>query len=104
MSAPLALCDARTVKPQDLLTAQAVFDRDGQPVWSFEGLVVAHSPDHRWVYYSGLTRDEALVFVTNDSASGTPHHVPHVAFDDPTCPPDVEPRASIEMRGIAYWF
>jgi hypothetical protein len=30
--------------------------------------------------------------------------VPHVAFDDPSCPPDAAPRVSIEMRGIAYWY
>ena len=28
----------------------------------------------------------------------------HVAFDDPQCPADAVPRASIEMRAIAYWF
>lgn len=32
-----------------------------------------------------------------------PHCVPHSAFDDSTCPPGVPPRASIEMRGTAYW-
>jgi hypothetical protein len=33
-----------------------------------------------------------------------PHCVPHSAFDDPSCPKGVPTRASIEMRGIAYWF
>ncbi|HKU91015.1 MAG TPA: hypothetical protein VJP84_14580 [Steroidobacteraceae bacterium] len=32
------------------------------------------------------------------------HCVPHGAFDDPGCPAGVIPRASLEMRGIAYWF
>jgi len=32
------------------------------------------------------------------------HCVPHVAVDDPGCPPGVPPRMSIEMRGTAYWY
>jgi len=101
---PLALCDARSVAPADLLPADAVFDRDGIDVWSFEGLVVAHSPDHRWHWFRDLGRDEVIVFKTNDSDRARAHSVPHVAFDDPDCPADVAPRASIEMRTIAYWF
>ena len=101
---PLALCDARSVAAADLLPADAVFDRDGVDAWSFEGLVVAHSPAHRWHWFSDLGRDEVIIFKTNDSDATRAHSVPHVAFDDPDCPADVPPRASIEMRAIAYWF
>ena len=101
---PLALCDSRTVAPDDLIAADAVFDRDGVDVWSFEGLVVAYSPAHRWRWFRDLTRDEAIIFKTNDSDPARAHSVPHVAFDDPDCPADVPPRASIEMRAIAYWY
>jgi hypothetical protein len=101
---PLALCDARSLAPEDLLAADAVFDAPDKPEWSFEGLVIAHNPRHRWSYFRDMTRDEALLFKTNDSDAGRAHHVPHVAFDDPGCPPGVPPRSSIEMRGIAYWF
>jgi hypothetical protein len=101
---PLALCDARSITPDDLLPADAIFDRDGVDVWSFEGLVVAHSPAHRWHWFSDLGRDEVIMFKTNDSDPERAHAVPHVAFDDPDCPADAPPRASIEMRAIAYWF
>ncbi|MGB6450562.1 MAG: CmcJ/NvfI family oxidoreductase [Steroidobacteraceae bacterium] len=101
---PLAMCDARTVEPRDLVPADAVFDVAGQPEWSFEGLVVRHNPRHRWLYYSSMTRDEVIVFKTNDSSADEPSQVPHSAFDDPTCPPGVPPRASIEMRAAAYWY
>ena len=67
-------------------------------------LVVRYSPRHRWSYFSNMTREEVLVFKTNDSDPRQPHHVPHTAFNDPTCPVGVAPRASIEMRAIAYWF
>ena len=101
---PLALCDARSVADVDLLPADAIFDRDGVDVWSFEGLVVAHSPGHRWHWFRDLGRDEVIMFKTNDSDPAHAHAVPHVAFDDPDCPADAPPRASIEMRAIAYWF
>jgi hypothetical protein len=101
---PLALCDARTVEPRDLVPADAVFDVAGQPEWSFEGLVVRFNPRHRWIYFSGMTRDEVIVFKTNDSSPGEPSQVPHSAFDDPSCPCGVPPRCSIEMRACAYWF
>jgi hypothetical protein len=101
---PLAVCDARTVAAQDLIEADAVFDEPDKPVWSFTGLVVARNPAHRWHYYPDMTVEEVLVFTTNDSDPSKPHCVPHGAFDDPGCPEDVPPRASIEMRCIAYWY
>jgi hypothetical protein len=42
-----------------------------------------------------MHRDELLVFRTE---------VPHAAFDNTTCPSGLPPRASIEMRAIAYWY
>ena len=101
---PLAVCDARSLSAEDLVKADAIFDVTDRPEWSFEALLVRHNPAHRWCYFPNMTRDEALVFKTNDSESGEPHHVPHTAFNDPTCPPGVAPRNSIEMRAIAYWF
>jgi hypothetical protein len=101
---PLAVCDARSVALADLICADAVFDVEDKPEWSFEGWVVRHNSEHRWSYFSGMTRDEAIIFKTNDSDPTQPHCVPHSAFDDPSCPKGVPTRASIEMRGIAYWF
>jgi len=101
---PLALCDARSVALADLVCADAVFDAKDKPEWSFEGWVVRHNQGHRWSYFSDMNRDEAIIFKTNDSDPAQPHCVPHSAFDDPSCPKGVPPRASIEMRGIAYWF
>ena len=101
---PLAVCDARSLSQADLMEADAIFDVPGKPEWSFEGLIVRYNPRHRWSYFSNMTREEALVFKTNDSDPSQPHNVPHTAFNDPTCPSGVAPRASIEMRAIAYWF
>ncbi len=100
---PLTLCDARSVAEHDLIRADAMFDVDGKIVWSFEGYVVAHNPNHRWVYWPNMTRDEVLIFTAYDSEMGG-HAVPHVAFDDPSCSLETHPRASIEMRAIAFWY
>jgi hypothetical protein len=101
---PLALCDASTVGAEDLIEADAVFDKPGEPEWSFEGLVLAHAPRHRWHWFPDMHRSEAIVFKTHDSEPGRAHCVPHVAFDNAACPADAAPRVSIEMRALALWF
>lgn len=102
--APLAVCDARSVGPEDLVPIDFVYDAPNRPEWTFEGYVVRYNPAHRWVYWSAMRRDEALIFKTNDSDPACAHAVPHSAFDDPTCAAGAQPRVSIEMRGLALWF
>ncbi len=99
---PLAVCDARSVQPADLLEADAIFDEPNGSEWSFISYVIAHNPAHRWHWFPNMHRDEALIFKTSDSRFNNP--IPHVAFDNPHVPADTAPRASIEMRAIAYWF
>jgi hypothetical protein len=101
---PLAVCDFRSVVDADLIEADAIFDEVGKPEWSFASWVIAHNPAHRWHWFSDMTRNEALVFKTHDSDTDRASYVPHVAFDNPRCPIDAPPRASIEMRATAYWF
>jgi hypothetical protein len=101
---PLAVCDARSVDAADLILADAVFDAADQPEWSFEAQVVAHNRAHRWHWFADMSRDEVIIFKTHDSLAGVAHCVPHVAFDSPDATPEWHPRASIEMRAIAYWF
>jgi hypothetical protein len=101
---PLAVCDAQSVAPGDLIIGDAVFDHHGVPEWTSESTLVRANPAHRWAYFSGMNRDEALVFICKDSEPGRAQNVPHCAFDDPSCPAGAPPRASIEMRAMAYWF
>ena len=101
---PLALCDSRSVSPTDLVEADAIMDLPGMPESSYVGLLVRHNPRHSWSHFPDMNRDEVIVFKTHDSERDHPSHVPHAAFSDPTCPAAAEPRASIEMRAIAYWF
>jgi hypothetical protein len=101
---PLAVCDARTVAAADLISADAIFDRDGAVLFSFEALLLRHNPEQQWAYYSSMQRDEVLLFKTHDTDMTRARQVPHGAFDDPSCPLSAQPRASIEMRASAYWF
>ena len=101
---PLAFCDWTSVAAEDLIASDAVFDVDGEAVWSFEGLTVAANPAHRWTYFSDMTRDEVVIFTTNDSDRARPHCVPHCAFDDARVADEAPPRASLEMRATALWY
>ena len=100
---PLAVCDARSLPREDLIPAVAVFDFPGVPERTAESLVVRYGAAHGWHYYRDMTPAEALIFVTNESDPTRPHHVPHTAFDDPSCPPTAVTRSSIEIRVVAYF-
>ncbi len=99
---PLALCDATSVAPGELLVADAIFDAPGMPEWGFESWLLAHGRSHRWHWFPDMSPGEVLVFKTSDSALH--NAVPHVAFDNPLAPADCPPRASIEMRALAFWY
>lgn len=102
---PLALCDAASVEGPELIVADAIFDPPGgAPEWSFEGYVVAHSPTHRWLWFSNMKPDEAIVFKSSESDADRAQCIPHVAFDNPLAGGDAPARISLEMRATAYWF
>lgn len=99
----LALCDHRSLASGDLMVADAIFDPPGgAPEWSFESWLLAYNPAHRWTAFPNLTRDDVLIFKTSDSLHANP--APHVAYNNPEAPADAPPRASIEMRALAFWF
>jgi hypothetical protein len=95
---PLAVCDARTVKFDELVGSDLVYpDRVG------ETYSVKFSPDHRWFYVPDMTPDEILLLKCFDStADGTARFAPHTAFADPTTPKDATPRESIELRTLVF--
>ncbi len=101
--APLAVCDARTVAPGDVVCSDCVIDPPGAPELKFENSVFRYNPDHRWCYFPGMTRDEVLVFKGFDSDPARATGVPHAAFDDPSCPEGAPPRASIDVRAFAFF-
>ena len=96
---PLAIADARSVSPRDLIRAERRYpDRVG------ETYQLAHNPDHRWFYFPSMRRNEALVFKVYDSETdGRARFTPHTSFNDPTSPADAPPRQSIEARTLAFF-
>jgi len=106
---PLALCDAASVHPDDLVVFEIHYaDRIG------ENYFAKHADAHRWYFYPALTRNEALLIKQWDSAGelarsegaradaegadGPCTFSFHSAFEDPATPPDAPDRWSIEVR------
>ena len=98
-SDPLAICDARSIAPGDLIAAERRYpDRVG------ETYRISYNPDHRWFYFPNMRRNEALVFKVYDSEKdGRARFTAHTSFDDPTSPPDAPRRESIEMRLLVFY-
>jgi hypothetical protein len=99
VSNPLAMADARSVAPEDLLVAERRYPhRVGQTYR------LKYSPRHRWFYFPEMRRDEAIVFKVFDSLDdGRARFTPHTSFDDPATPPGAAPRQSIEARTLAFF-
>ena len=98
-SNPLAIADAKSIAPEDLLIAERRYPhRVGQTYR------LKYSPRHRWFYFPRMRRDEALVFKVFDSqADGRARFTPHTSFDDPSTPPGAPPRQSIEARALVFF-
>jgi hypothetical protein len=92
---PLALADASSVKPDELIATDQIFpDRVGE-IYN-----VAHADTQRWYYAPDMTRDEVLLIKGWDSIDdGRARFSPHSAFllaNSDTAPP----RESIEVRTL----
>jgi len=98
-SFPLAICDARSISPDDFLVSERRYpNRIGQTY------AITFNPEHRWYYLPRMRREEALVFKVYDSAKdGRARWSAHTAFEDPTSPPNARPRESIEIRTLAFF-
>jgi hypothetical protein len=97
--APLAVCDARSIAPEDFVPADLIYrDRTG------ETYAVGYNASHRWFYAPAMGTDEVFLIKCFDSATdGRARFAPHSAFEDPTAPANVLPRESIEIRTLAFY-
>jgi hypothetical protein len=100
---PLALCDARTVAPQDKQYCSITMKAATGDLLTWENITYYHNQAHRWWYCPDMTRDEAYVFRSFDSAPGHAEQVPHSAFVNESCPASAPPRASVEVRVFAFY-
>jgi hypothetical protein len=95
----LACCDAATIDAADLVASERrAKERIGElqlAIWN---------PAHRWYYYPEMSRAEALLIKTFDSAvDGRARRSIHTAFANPLAPPDAPARESIESRLLVFF-
>lgn len=61
-NAPLAVCDMRTVRPEEILPVDKITITHLN-----QGAYLKFNPQHEWYYLSDQTSEEVLVFLTYDS-------------------------------------
>ena len=110
---PLAVCDSASVGPEEgtpntMFIVDKLPDRDtmlGEMPDEDKAMaadVFHYNPEHRWWYFSNMTRDEVLMFKFYDSDHDRAWRVPHTAFHD-TSFANAVTRESIEFRTVAYF-
>lgn len=93
---PLALCDSRSVREEDLVPADRIIPNAVGEVYYLK-----YNPSHKWHWLSRQTDSELFVFVMYDTKDG-PHgrFCPHVSFKNANAALDARPRESIETRSV----
>jgi len=95
----LAIADAQSIGMGELIPSARIYPNRRGEVYH-----LTYNPAHRWYYFPNMQRNEAMVFKCYDSLKdGRARWTAHCAFDDPTAPPNVPPRESIEMRTLAFF-
>jgi len=96
---PLALCDARSLDPEDLIDSER-----HAPNHIGEIQLAVHAAEQRWFYYSQMRPPEVLLFKTYDSIDGCrqPCSI-HSAIRLPQVPADSRPRESVETRAFVFY-
>lgn len=109
-SFPLACCDARTVRKDDLRTLQIHYaDRIG------ENYLMVNEKRHKWMYFPSMNYNEVMMikqwdtngsFATssmdNEDDYACSTFAIHSAFQTPVHP-EMTPRKSIEVRCLCVW-
>jgi len=96
---PLVMCDATSVKPDDLVSVER---RAEERIGELQ--VALHDDTHRWYYYPEMQMDEALIFKTFDSETdGRTRFTIHSSFEDLNAAAGAPPRESIETRCLVFF-
>ena len=96
---PLALCDARSLDPADLIdTVRQAPNHVGKIQ------LAVHADAQRWFYFSEMRPPEVLVFKTFDSRDGgvNPCSI-HSAIRLADAPANARPRESVETRAFVFY-
>ncbi|HLI78363.1 MAG TPA: CmcJ/NvfI family oxidoreductase [Candidatus Binataceae bacterium] len=96
LARPLAICDARSIAPEDLVPTDRYLKH--------EVYMMTPSPAHRWFYFPRMLAGETLLIKGYDSMlDGRARFTAHASFVDPATPPDAPPRESIEARALLFF-
>jgi hypothetical protein len=93
------MADAQSLSPDDMIISERRYrNRVGQTY------AITYNPAHKWFWFPRMRREEALVFKVFDSMKdGRARWTAHTAFEDPTSPPNAQPRESIEIRTLSFF-
>lgn len=97
ISCPLAFASGASVQVKDLVPIEFRL-----PTRKGEIVGVRHNPDQKWMYWSGMNKEEAILLKCNDSEGSVARQVPHSAFNDPRSPVGAQGRESIEVRALVF--
>ena len=98
-SSPLAVCDAQSVKKEELVDVVRVAkERTGELTMAY------YNPAHRWYYFDAMQASEALLIKTFDSnPAAVAKNCIHTAFHFPGDNTGFQPRESIEVRNFVFF-
>jgi hypothetical protein len=109
---PLAVCDHRSVGDDEgVPNVLYIVDEIPEGAAMFAPMpdadqpaaaIFRYNPNHRWWYFSNMTRDEVILIKFHDSDHSVAWRTPHTAFWDNSFP-DAKTRASIECRSVAFF-
>jgi hypothetical protein len=97
---PLALCDQRTLDENDWVVGTTHVSTIPGGIPYLSSVFNTHQ---KWYYFSDLTPDDAIIFKNYDSDKSAPLGCLHGAFKLPNSPSTATPRASTELRLMAFF-
>ena len=108
---PLAMCDARSARDEDLMPVMALLPPKGSGKYAdvsegdrFELFYKRYHPEEKWYFADKMQPSEVLLIKCFDSLRDgkTARRCPHTAFTNPETAGD-EVRQSIEVRSLVFF-
>ena len=99
----LAICDGRSISPDEAVPIDMVVAAEGQPGGRFEIRLCRHNPAHHWYYLPNMEPSDLLVFKAYDSEMPEAMNAMHTGFDNTSAGDAAVPRRSIETRFYAFF-
>lgn len=103
-ASPLAFASSSTFRTEDAIPVEHRYPNG----YTGQTAAIAHNPDQKWYYWSGMTGNERLLLECFDSegikegSRVQGGRVPHTAFIHPRTRDGAEGRESIEVRTLVF--